>query len=128
MKEFITSRGDHHYLPLMSTICLKKRRRMLYLPLDFGEITFYGLVDSGAYLKAISWSAYTMIRNNTENCIIKQYPQPPFKIECANATIEQPIAIADFQFNIGSYTFTETFVVLSRTSYPIIGLNCMQNH
>ena len=69
-----------------------------------------------------------MIRNNTENCIIKEYPQPPFKIECANATIEQPIATADMQFNIGSYTFTDTFVVLSRTSFPLVGLNFMRNH
>ena len=88
---------------------------MLYLLLEFGEITLDGLVDSGTYINAISWSDYTMIRNNTENCIIKEYPQPPFKIECANATIEQPIATADMQFNIGSYTFTDTFVVLSRT-------------
>ena len=128
IKEFITTQGEDHYLPLMSTINLKKRRRMLYLPLEFGEITLDGLVDSGAYINAISWSDYTMIRNNTENCIIKEYPQPPFKIECANATIEQPIATADMQFNIGSYTFTDTFVVLSRTSFPLVGLNFMRNH
>ena len=52
---------------------------MLYLPLDFGEITLDGLVDSGAYINTISWSDYTMIRNNTENCNIKEYPQPPYQ-------------------------------------------------
>ena len=56
------------------------------------------------------------------------YPQPPFKIECANAQLEQPIATADIQFNIGTYTFTDTFVILSKTSFPIIGLNFMRNH
>ena len=69
-----------------------------------------------------------MIRNNTENCIIKEYPQPPFKIECPNATKEQLIATADMQFNIGSYTFTDTFVVLSKTSFPLVGLIFMRNH
>ena len=69
-----------------------------------------------------------MIKNNTENCIMKEYPQLPFRMECANAQIEQPIATADVQFNIGTYTFTDTFVVLSRTSFPIIGLNFMRNH
>ena len=69
-----------------------------------------------------------MIRNNTENCISKNYPQPPFKIESANATIEQHIATADMQFNIGSYTFTDTFAVLSRTSFPLVGLNFIRNH
>ena len=101
---------------------------MLYLPLEFGKVTLDVLVDSGAYLNAISWFDYTMIRNNTENCIVKVYPQPPFKFECANVTIEQPIATAGMQFNIGTYTFTDTFVVLSRTSFPLVGLNFVRNH
>ena len=101
---------------------------MLYLPLEFGETSIDGLVDSGAYINAISWSDYIMIKDYTENCSIKVYPPPPFRIECANAQIEQPIATADVQFNIGTYTFTDTFVVLSRTSFPIVGLNFMRNH
>ena len=128
IKEFIIHKENDSYIPLTSTNPLKKRRRMLYLHLEFGEITIDGLVDSGAYINAIPWSDYVMIKNNTENCIIKEYPQPPFRIECANAQIEQPIATADVQFNIGTYTFTYTFVVLSRTSFPIIGLNLMRNH
>ena len=55
-------------------------------------------------------------------------PQPPFQIECANAQLEQPIATADIQFNIGTYTFRDTFVILSKTSFPIIRLECMQNY
>ena len=101
---------------------------MLYLPLEFGEITMDGLVDSGAFINAMSWSVYNAIKMNSDNCVIKEYPQPPFKIECANAQLEQPIATADIQFNIGTYTFTDTFVILSKTSFPIIGLNFMRNH
>ena len=105
---------------------------MLYLPLEFGEITIDGLVDSSAYINAIPWSDYIMIKNNTENCIIKELscssPQTPFRIECANAEIKQPITTADVNFNIGTYTFTESFIVLCRTSFPIIGLNFMRNH
>ena len=48
IKEFIHSQDEDHYLPLMSTINLEKRRRMLYRPLEFGEITLEGLVDSSA--------------------------------------------------------------------------------
>ena len=65
---------------------------------------------------------------NSDNCIIKEFPQPIFKIECANAQLEQPIATADIQFNIGTYTFTDTFVIVSETSFPIKGLNFMRNH
>ena len=58
----------------MSTIPLKKGRRMQYLSLEFREITIDDLVDSGAYINAISWSDYVMIKNNTENGILKEYP------------------------------------------------------
>ena len=128
IKEYITERDGDTYIPLHSTIVLKNRRRMLYLPLEFGELTMDGLVDSGAFINAMSWSDYNAIKMNSDNCVIKEYPQPPFKIECANAQLEQPIATADIQFNIGTYTFTDTFVILSRTSFPIIGLNFMRNH
>ena len=128
IKDYVTEKGGNTYIPLHSTIPLKKRRRMLYLPLEFGEITMDGLVDSGAFINAMSWSDYNAIKMNSDNCVIKDYPQPPFKIECANAQLEQPIATADIQFNIGTYTFTDTFVILSKTSSPIIGLNIMRNH
>ena len=105
-------------LPLQSMIPLKKGRRLLYLTLEFGEITKDGLVDSGAFINAMSWSEYNMIKMNSENSVIKKYPQPPFKIEYANAQLEQHIATADFQFNIGTYTFTDLFVILSKTSFP----------
>ena len=72
---------------------------MLYLPLEFGEITMDGLVDLGVFINAISWSDYNAIKLNNDSCVIKDYPQPPFKIECANAQLEQPIATSDIQFN-----------------------------
>ena len=87
-----------------------------------------GLVDSGVFINALSWSDYNAIKMNSDNCIIKEYPQPPLKNQCANAQLKQPIATADIQFNIGTYTFTDTFVILSKTSLFIIGLNFMRNH
>ena len=128
IKEYVAEKDGSTYILLHSTIPLKKRRRMLYLPLEFDEITMDGFVDSGAFINAMSWSDYNAIKMNSENCIIKEYPQLPFKIECANAQLEQPIATADIQFNIGTYTFMDTFVILSKTSFPIIGLNFMRNH
>ena len=98
------------------------------MPLEFGEITGDGRVDSSPFINAMSWSDYNTIKMNSDNCVIKEYPQPPFKIECANAQLEQPIVTADIQFNFGIYTFTDTFVILPKTSFPVIGLNFKQNH
>ena len=125
IKEYVAEKDGETYIPLHSTIVLKSRR-VVYL--EFGEKTMDGLVDSGAFINATSWSDYNAIKMNGDSCVIKEYPQPPFKIECANAQLEQPIATADIQFIIGTYTFTDTFVILSKTSFPIIGLNFMRNH
>ena len=128
IKEYVTEKDGSAYIPLHSTIPLKKRRRMLYLLLDFGKITMDVLVDSGAFINAMSWSDYNAIKMSSDNCIIKEYPQPPFRNECASAPLEQPIATADIQFNIGTYQLTDTFVIFSMTSCPIIGLNFMRSH
>ena len=80
IKEYITEKNGDTYIPLHSTVVLKKRQRMLYLPLEFGEITMDGLVDSGAFINAMSWSEYNAIKMNSDICVIKEYPQPPFKL------------------------------------------------
>ena len=116
--EYITEQDGEMYIPLHSTIPLKKRRRMPYLPLEFGKLTMNRLVDAGAFINTMSWSDYNLIKKNSDCCVTKEYPQTPFKIECANAQLEQPIATADIQFNIGTCTFTDTFVILSTTSFP----------
>ena len=126
--EYVTEKDGDICIPLLSIKPLKKRKRMLYLLFKFGEITMDGLVNSAAFINALSFFNYNVIKMSSNNCVIKEYPQPPFKIACANAQLEQPIATADIQFNIGTYTFTDIFVILSKTSFPIFGLNLKKNH
>ena len=68
IKEYVSEKDGNTYIPLHSTIVLKNRRRMLYLPLEFGELTMDGLVDSGAFINAMSWSDYNAIKMNSDNC------------------------------------------------------------
>ena len=43
------------YLPLTSTVVLKRKQEMLYVPLDFeNNLTVHALVDSGAFVSAIA--------------------------------------------------------------------------
>ena len=53
IEEYITEKDGYLCIPFHSTIVLKKRRRMLYLPLEFGEITMDGLVYSGAFINVM---------------------------------------------------------------------------
>ena len=72
IKGYVAEKDGETYILLHSTIVLKKRRRMLYLPLEFGEITMDGLVDSGAFINALSWSDYNATKMNSDICIIKE--------------------------------------------------------
>ena len=43
------------YLPLTSTVVLKRKQEMLYVPLDFeNNLTVDALVDSGAFVSAVA--------------------------------------------------------------------------
>ena len=53
-KEFIQHDKDDNYIPLMSAIALKKKKRMLFLPVEFKNVKIDALVDLGAYMNAIS--------------------------------------------------------------------------
>ena len=49
---------DELYMPLSSTIVLKQKKEMLYVPLDFENgLTIDALVDSGAYVSGITQRA-----------------------------------------------------------------------
>ena len=49
----ITRDGEPDCIPLSTNINLKCQKRMLYFPMDFGELTIDGLIDTGALSSAI---------------------------------------------------------------------------
>ena len=128
IKEFIQHDKDDDYIPLMSAIALKKKKRMLFLPVDFNSVKIDALVDSGAYINAISERDAEKLRQDANQCIIHKAPPPPFKVQYANAELEQPLATYTLRFKIGNYTFEETFIVMNQMSFPIIGLAVLRKH
>ena len=54
IKEFIRHGKNDDYIPLMSATALKKKKRMLFLPVELNTVKIDALVDSGAYIIAIS--------------------------------------------------------------------------
>ena len=112
----------------MSAITLKKKKRMLFLPVEFNTVKIDALVDSGAYINAISERDAEKRRLNANQCIVHKAPPPPFKVQYANAELEHPLATYTLRFKIGDYTFVETFILLNQTSFPIIGLAFLRKH
>ena len=53
------------YLPLTSTVVLKRKQEILYVPLDFeNNLTVDTLVDSGAFVSAIALNDLEWLGHN----------------------------------------------------------------
>ena len=128
IKEFIQHDNDNGYIPLMSAIALKTKKRLLFLPVDFNTCKTDTLVDSGAYINAISERDAGKLRQNSSQCIVNKAPPPPFKVQYANAELEQPLATYTLRFKIVEYTFEETFIVMNQSPFPVIGPAFLRKH
>ena len=125
IKELIRHDKDDDYIPLMSSIALKKKKRMIFLPVEFNTVKIDALVDSGAYIN--EWDN-EKIRQNARQSIINKAPPPPFKVQYTKTELEQPLATYTLRFQIGDYTFEETFIIMNQTSFLIIRLAFLRKH
>ena len=117
------------YLPLTSTVVLKRKQEMLYVPLDFeNNLTVDALVDSGAFVSAIAQDDLETIKQKAPNIILKIDDPPNFQIQVANGQLEKPLSTATLKFEIRDSTFAEHFVVMKKLTRPIIGLHFMRNN
>ena len=117
------------YLPLTSTVVLKRKQEMLCVPLDFeNKLTVEALVDSGAFVSAIAQDDLDTIKHKTPNNNLKNDDLPNFQIQLANGQSEKSSATATLKFEIGDNTFAENFVVMKKLTGPINGLHFMRNN
>ena len=117
------------YLPLTSTVVLKRKQEMLYVPLDFENIlTVDALVDSEAFVSAIDQDDLDSIKHKAPNNIRKIDDPPKFQIQVANGQLEKPLSTATLKFEIGDNSFAEHFVVMKKLTRPMIGSHFMRNN
>ena len=90
------------FLPLTSTVVLKRKQEMLYVLLDFeNNLTVDVLVDSGAFVSAIAQDDLETIKQKAQNNILKTDDPPNFQIQVANGQLEKPLSTATLRFEIG---------------------------
>ena len=95
---------------------------MLYMLLDFENIlTVDALVDSGAFVSAITQDDLDRIKQKAPNNIFKIDGPPNFQIQVANRQLEKPLSTATLNFEIGGNSFAEHFVVMKKLTGPTIG-------
>ena len=117
------------YLPLTSTVVLKRGQEILYVPLDFeNNLTVDALVDSGAFVSAIAQDDLETIKQKAPNNILKIDDPPNFQIQVANGQLEKPLSTATLKYEIGDNSIAEHFVVMQKLTGPVIGLHFMRNN
>ena len=117
------------YLPLTSTVVLKRNQEMLYVPLDFeNNLTIHALVDSGAFVSAIALDDLETIKQKAPNNILKIDDPPNFQIQVANGELEKPLSTATLKLEIGENSYAEHFVVMKKLTGPMIGWHFMRNN
>ena len=117
------------YLSLTSTVVLKRKQEMLYVPLDFeNHLTVDALVDSGAFVSAIAQDDMETIQQKAPNNNLKIDDPPKFQIQIANGQLEKPLSTATLKIEIGDNSFAEHFVVTKKLTGRIIGLHFMRNN
>ena len=125
----VTKEGEPAYIHLSTNLGLKYKKRMLYFPMDFGELTIDGLIDTGAHSSAIPEADLRKIRLLAPQSIIKEGPAPTFQIMVANGQLETPKSTVELKFEVGDIEFHEIFIVMEKLTGPIIGLMFLQrNH
>ena len=125
----VTKEGEPAYIPLSTNLGLKYKKRMLYFPMDFGELTIDGLIDTGAHSSAIPEADLRKIRLLAPQSIVKEGPAPTFQIMVANGQLETPKSTVELKFEVGDIEFHEVFIVMEKLTGPIIGLMFLQrNH
>ena len=73
------------YMPLSSTIVLKRKKEMFYVPLDFENgLTIDALVDSGTYVSAIAQKQFDIIKQQVPSNILNIDDTPNIQIQVAN--------------------------------------------
>ena len=76
----VTPDGLTRFLPLSTSLPLKNQRKMLYFPMDFGELNIDGLIDTSALSSAIPDADLRKIRLLAPHTILNEGPPPEFQI------------------------------------------------
>ena len=116
------------YVPLTTNLGLKYKRRMLYFPMDFDELTLDGLVDTGALSSAIPETDLRKIQLLAPQSIIKEGPAPNFQIMVPIGQLENPKSTVELKFEVSDIVCHEMFIVMQKPTSPSIGLSFLQRN
>ena len=124
----VTPDGLTRFLPLSTILPLKNERKMLYFPMDFGELNIDGLIDTGALSGAIPEADLRKNLLLAPHTNLNEGPPPEFPLMVANGQLQAPIATVELHFEVVDITFRDKFIVMTNLTSPLIGLLFLQRN
>ena len=110
--------GELDCIPLSTNINLKCKKHMLCFPMDFGQLTIDGLIDTGALSSAIPEMDLRKIRLLSPQSVIWEGQPPNFQIMVANGQLETPESTIELKFEVGDIEIHEMFIVIENLTGP----------
>ena len=107
------------YLPISTSLTLKRKRHMYYIPMDFEKLTLDGLIDTGALTSAISEQDLNKIKLLANEAIKETGPPPNFQIMVANGQLEVPIGTVLLEFEVADFMLKENFIIMNKLTKPV---------
>ena len=124
----VVKEGEPAYVPLPTNLELKFRRHILYFPMDFGELTLDGLIDT----VTLQCNTRNRPQENTPIGPSIHNKRGPCSILPTNGRKwrpRNPTSTVELKFEVGDIEFHEIFIVMEKLSSPIFGLMFLQrNH
>ena len=110
------------YLPMSTSLTLKRKRHIYYMPMDFQKLTLDGLIDTGALTSAISEQDLNKIKLIANEAIKDTGPPPNFQIMVANGHLEVSIGTVLLEYEVADFMLRENFIIIGSLPNPLIGL------
>ena len=108
------------YLSMSTSLTLKRKRHMYYMPMDFEKLTLDLLIDTGAMTSAISEQDLNKIKLIANEARKYTGPPPNFQIMVVNGQLEVPIGTVLLEFEVADFMLRENF--MKNLPNPLIGL------
>ena len=116
------------YVPLTTNLGIKYKRQTLYFPLDFGELTLDGLVDTGALSNTIPVADLRKIRLLTHQSTSTESQATTFQILVTKGQLKNLKSFLELKFEVGDIKFHEFYFVMENLTSPVIGLSLLQRN
>ena len=105
---------------MSTSLTLKRKRHMYYMPMDFEKLTLDGLIDTAALTSANSEQDLNKII--LQQAIKDTGPPPNFQIMVANGQLEVPIGTVLLEFEVADFMLRENIIIMKNPPNPLIGL------